>query len=284
MASKQVSATGTLRRHLNTDIEPNLLENMPKLRERPNFLQAYLASHLRAGLTSLGNLWRAPWATVMTLMVIAIAFLLPSALFVLLQNVKTLSHNVATESQISLYLNLNTTPDQLQTLLHNLRQQNTIASINYISPDQGLAQLKNQLNINAALDALKNNPLPGVVVIQPAANFTSPAALQEMLKNLRLNPTVSLAQLDMQWVSRLYALIDLGKHLVYALGCFLGLGVVFIIGNAINLSLQRHRREIEIFKLVGATDAFVRRPFLYTGMFLGLGGSIIAWCLVLGAW
>ncbi len=278
MASKQSSAL--YRRHLSSETEINLLENVPQSSERPNLIIAYLTSHLRAALTSLGNLWRAPWATMMTLIVIAIAFVLPSALFVLLQNVKALSHNIAAESQISLYLNLNTTPTQVQTLLSKLRQQNNIADVKYISPDQGLAQLKNQLNISDALNALKTNPLPGVIVIQPAANFTSPAALQTMVKNLQLDPTVSLAQLDMQWVNRLYALIDLGKHLVYALSCLLALGVFFIIGNTINLSMQRHRREIEVFKLVGATDAFVRRPFLYTGILLGFGGSLIAWLLV----
>lgn len=240
----------------------------------------YFTNHWQAAASSWGRLKRTPMATLMTLLVIAIALALPSALFVLLENVKQVSQGWDDSSQISLYLKMDTAQDQIQPLLQQLQKNPEIAAVKYISPAQGLAQFQQQTDFQDALSAMMQNPLPPVILVRPASTLASPDAIQQLLLQLKSVPQVDTAKLDLEWIKRLYAIIALSKRIAYALGCLLGLGVLFIIGNTIHLTLQRYRREIEVFKLVGATDAFIRRPFLYTGMLYGLLGSLIAWVFV----
>lgn len=247
---------------------------------KPSALIIYFANHLHAVISSCGRLTRTPLATLMTLIVIGVALALPTGLFVLLQNIKTVSQGLNDSSQISLYLKMDVPANQIQNLMQRLRQQPDITAVKYISPQQGLAEFKLQTDFQNALSQLKENPLPPVVLVQPDSAFASPAPLNQLLQNLKKLPEVDVAQFDMQWIKRLYAIIDLSKRIVYAIGTLLGLGVLFIIGNTIHLTLQKYRREIEVFKLVGATDTFIRRPFLYTGMLYGLLGSLVAWFLV----
>lgn len=245
-----------------------------------NRASTYCASHIQAAVSSWGQLLRTPIATLMTFIVIAIALALPSALFVLLENAKQVSQGWDDSSQISLYLKMSTAPNQIQPLLNQLQKNPSIAAVKYISPAQGLVEFQQQTDFQNALAALAQNPLPAVVLVKPAATLASPAAIKELLQQLKSIPQVDMAKLDLRWIKRLYAIIALSKRLAYVLGGLLGLGVLFIIGNAIHLNLQRYRREIEVFKLIGATDSFIRRPFLYTGMLYGLIGSLIAWLLV----
>lgn len=245
-----------------------------------NQIAMYFANHLRAAISSWGRLMRTPVATLMTLIVIAIALALPSALFVLLENAKQVSQGWDDSSQISLYLKMDTTQNQIQPLLDQLQKNPNIAAVKYISPAQGLVEFQQQADFQNALSALTQNPLPAVILVRPTATLASPTAIKELLQQLKSIPQVDMAKLDLQWIKRLYAIIALSKRLAYAMGALLGLGVLFIIGNTIHLNLQRYRREIEVFKLVGATDSFIRRPFLYTGMLYGLLGSLIAWLLV----
>lgn len=247
---------------------------------KANFLFIYFTNHLQAIISSCGSLMRTPLATLMTLIIIGIALALPSGLFVLLQNAKTVSRGLNDSSQISLYLKMNLPNNQIQNLLQRLRQQSNISGVKYISPQQGLTEFQLQTDFQNALSQLKNNPLPPVILVQPNSALTSPDTLNQLLQNLKQLPEVDIAQLDVQWIKRFYAIIDLSKRIVYAIGTLLGLGVLLIISNIINLNLQKYRREIEIFKLVGATDIFIRRPFLYTGMLYGFFGSLVAWLVV----
>lgn len=268
------------RKHLPLDQDESFSAPTIKKSSKPGKILIYFSSHLQAIVASCGRLVRTPFASLMTLIVISIALAIPSTLFVLLQNVKQLSNNWHNGSQISLYLKADTTPEQTQTLLTQLSQQKNIATAKYISPQQGLAELQQQSDLQAAIAELNQNPLPGVILIEPAGDLKAAADVDQLLQQLKNLPQVDIAQLDMQWIKRFYAILTLVKQGVYALGCLLGLGVLFIIGSTINAAMQRYRREIEVFKLVGATNAFVRRPFLYTGMLLGLLGSLLAWLLV----
>lgn len=245
-----------------------------------NRIAMYFSHHLSALLSSAGRLMRSPLTTLMTLIVIGIALALPASLFLLLENVKHLGQNWDESSQISIYLKTNISPAQTQSLLTHLKKQSGIAQVKYISPQQGLAELQNQPLLQNDVSSLTANPLPGVILIEPDQSVQSPQALDDLVQQLKLLPQVDLAQLDMQWIKRLFAILDLLKHLVFALGFLLGAGVLFIIGNTIHLNLQKYQREIEIFKLVGATDGFIRRPFLYAGLWYGLIGGLFALLLV----
>lgn len=246
-----------------------------------NKLHSQLRHHLEALTVSYRRLWQDRWNTMVILLVIGIAFALPASLFVLLQNVKAVSQNWQQTSQISLYLHTDISPEQTVSLLNRLKKQAGIANVNYISPAEGLAELQQQPDLKNALASLNTNPLPGVILVEPTTTFQSLDGVNQLLRQLQQLPQVDTAQLDMEWVKRLYGIIALGKRLVYALAFLLSLGVLFIIGNTIHLALQKYHHEIEVFKLVGATNSFIRRPFLYLGICYGLFGSIIAWFLVL---
>jgi cell division transport system permease protein len=268
---------------LTNEVEEN---NNVVQKKSANKIVLYLTSHLQAILSGCGRLTKTPLATLMTVFVIGIALALPTALFVLLQNAKMLSQNWNDSSQISIYLKMNLSQNQIQNLLQRLQQQTNITSIKYISPEQGLTEFQKQIGLENVLSTLKNNPLPGVILIQPSDSLDTQEGLTQLLQTLHQQPEVDTVQLDMQWIKRLHAIVELGKQLTYAIGILLATGVLFIIGNIINLSLQKYRREIELLKIIGATDSFIRRPFLYTGMLYGFLGSFIAWllvtCLLLG--
>lgn len=265
---------------MSAELDSSFVAPAPRKLNIYTHLITYINTHLQAIASSVRKLTQTPLPTLMTLIVIGVALALPTGLFVLLENIKSVSHGLSDSSQISLYLKMNLPSNQTQSLLHRLQLQKTITAAKYISPQQGLSEFQLQTGFQNALSQLKENPLPGVILVQPNAALASPEALNQLLQTLKRFPEVDVAQLDMQWIKRFYGIIDLSKRIVYALGTLLGLGVLFIIGNTIHLSLQKYRREIEVFKLVGATDIYIRRPFLYTGMLYGLLGSLVAWLLV----
>lgn len=273
------SSTNLYRKHLAQPIieETEVLAATKAVTTKP--IQTYFKNHWDSLLISFSKLMSSRVGTCMTLIVIAIALALPTSLLVLLQNAKHLSQGWNDSDQVVLYLKMGTTPDQTQALLNQIKTQPGVANVQYISPQQGLAEFKKQADFQDALQSLTNNPLPGVLLVQPN-NALQPAQIQQLMNNFQQMQQVDLAQFNMQWAKRLAGIVDLAKRLVIALGLLLGIGILFIIGNTVHLSLQKYRREIEVFKLVGATNAFIRRPFLYTGILYGLGGSIIAWFLV----
>lgn len=231
-------------------------------------------------LSSLGRLWRTPVASLMTAAVIGIALALPSGLHVLLSNAQRLSDNWDGSSRISVFLKDSVSDDQARELAGHLRNLAGIGEVRTISRAQALAEFRRLSGFGDALKALDTNPLPAVLVVRPALALTTPAQIQSLVEKLRQLPQVHLAQLDIQWVRRLHAIVAIAQRAVLVLGAILGLAVLLIVGNTIRLDIQNRRQEIEVIKLVGATDAFIRRPFLYGGMWYGLFGGAIAWLLV----
>jgi len=238
----------------------------------------FCSNHLSALLASAGRLKRTPLTTLITITIIGIALALPASLLLSLANIKQLGANWHDNSAISLYLKANVSANQAQALINQIKKQSGITSVKYISPAAGLAELQNQTDLQNIIAALNQNPLPGVILVEPNSSQT-PEKLNRILQNLQQLPTVDMAQFDMQWVKKLAAIVDLAKDVTYALGVLLGAGVLFIIGNIIHLNLQKYQQEIEVYKLIGATDGFIRRPFLYTGILYGFFGSL--WALVL---
>lgn len=241
----------------------------------------YCRQHLQAVLLSIGRIIRAPFASFITLLVLGIAMSLPAGLYVLLNNVQHLSAGLDQSTQISVYLKNGVDDARVKVIMAQLSAQPSIGNVRYISPTEGLAEFQQHSEFSQALNGLSSNPLPGVILVQPASNSQTPTTIQPLLQQLKLIPDVDQVQLDMEWVQRLYAIIQLAKRSIYLIAALLGLGVILIIGNTTYLTTQRHRREIEVLRMVGATNAFIRRPFLYSGMLYGLIGSVIAWLLIL---
>ncbi|GBE48012.1 cell division protein FtsX [bacterium BMS3Bbin12] len=243
----------------------------------------HLQRHAQVFLGSLGRLSRTPLTSLMTATVIGIALALPGGLYLLLHNAERLGGGWQESARISLYLKRDVGEKQARALAAQLRGRPGVRQVTYISREQGLREFRAASGFGAALDVLKTNPLPAVLVVQPAFSGDGPQAVQGLLEALRKLPQVALAQLDMAWVRRLYALMALAQRGVAILAAMLALAVLLVVGNTIRLDIQSRREQIEVTKLVGGTDAFIRRPFLYSGLWYGLAGGAIAWLLVRAA-
>ena len=243
-------------------------------------INAYFTHHLWVLVSSLGQLWRTPFSTFMTAAVIGIALALPAGLHVLLGNVQQLSSGWEGTAQVSLFLKQGVAENRIQALADKLRGWDGVAEVRYISREQALKEFRELSGFGEALDSLDENPLPAVLLVRPTAEQAQPARMELLLGRLRELDAVDLAQLDMEWIRRLNGIIEVGKRGVMLLGTLLGLAILLVVGNTIRLTIFNRRQEIVVTKLIGATNAFIRRPFLYTGLWYGIMGAIIAWLLV----
>ena len=242
---------------------------------------AYVLAHLRAFFYSLGRLAREPLASWLTVSIIGIAMALPVGLHLVLKNLDSLAANWQGVEQISLFLS----PDFQLTELPELKRQLGIVietdAVDYLSPQQALTEFRQYAGVDAAIDLLGENPLPAVLVVHSATDLPhDTVALNVLVERLSAIDAVEQVQLDMRWVQRLQAMNDLGRRITIVLTTLFGLAVLLAIGNSIRIEVQVHSDEIAVEKLVGATDAFIRRPFLYTGAWLGLLGGGVALMLV----
>jgi cell division transport system permease protein len=241
---------------------------------------AYGREHLRTLIGTLGKLYRAPLSSIMTTTVIGVALALPGGLYVLLANLQVITSGWENPARISLFLKLDTAPDAMEALAERLRTREDVANVNVIEPDEALREFRAESGFGDALDALPGNPLPAVLVVSPAVSRVPPERISAMAQEIERAPEVDLAQVDMQWLQRLQGIIDIARRLVTTIAVLLGLAVLLIVGNTIRLDTQNRREEIEVIKLVGGTDAFIRRPFLYGGIWYGLLGGVLAWLLI----
>lgn len=236
------------------------------------------ASHKSVARESLSRLFAQFWSSMMTWAVIGIALSLPLALNLIVDNVAQASKGWDGAPQLSLYLQPTTTESQAQKLALEVGKRPGIIEANYVSPDQALKEFQSASGFGAVIEGLDENPLPGVIVVKPVAETIDVVeTLQQELANY---PAVALAQLDIEWVQRLYSMMSLLERLVLALSLLLALAVMLVVGNTIRLAIESRRDEILVVKLVGGSDSFVRRPFLYTGIWYGLGGALFAWLVI----
>lgn len=243
---------------------------------QPHF--AWLWHHFFALLKSLAQMARTPVPSIMTVSVIGIALALPTGLYLLLENAQQVSHQWGGAGQISLFLKHEIDEAQVHQLAEQLYRRPEIAGIKVITPEEALQEYRSFSGFEEALDAVDKNPLPAVLVIQPLSNESS--ANEHLINSLQQLPEVDIAQFDMLWLKRLFAIMEIVQRGILILASLLSLAVLLVIGNTIRLAIYNRREEIEITKLVGGTDAFIRRPFLYTGFWYGFLGGLIAWLLV----
>ena len=236
--------------------------------------------HLQALLGSLGRLARSPLSTILTLLVIALALALPTSLRLLVANAQVATGNFANAVDVSVYLKTDVPLAKAQQLAQAAGQRADVAAVTVIPADKGLEDFRTYSGFGEALQALKENPLPHVLHVRPRAEDVSAAALESLRRYLSAWPEVELVQVDSEWVMRFNAILEVLRQLLLIAAALLGLGVLAVIGNTIRLEIQGRRAEIEVTKLVGGSNSFVRRPFLYTGVLYGVGGALLAWGIV----
>ena len=242
--------------------------------------RAYFARHAQTLLGSLGRMVNQPFATLMTMGVVAVALALPLFLNLFLVNVRVATGNWNDAFDLSVYMDKKASAARVQSLAKQLRQREDVAAVRVITADQALADFRESSGFGKALDALTDNPLPDTLVVTPSLAASSPQGTDGLKNAIAGMTDVQAVQLDTEWVKRLHAMLDVLRRVVWLTGGLLGAGVVLIVGNTIRLDILNRRAEIEVMKLVGATDGFARRPFLYSGVWYGLGGGLMALILV----
>jgi cell division transport system permease protein len=227
-------------------------------------------------LTSLGRLSRRPAASLMTGAVIGIALALPGGLQMLVENVRAVSGGWDGSAGISLFLAQDIDDARARAVEQRLADRADVAGTRLVSRAEALDEFRRLSGFGDALDLLEDNPLPAVVLLQPAPDARDADTLRAMALELQRYREIDLAQVDLQWVERLAAITRTVERGVLILVVLLALAVLLIVGNTVRLEIQGRRIEIEVIKLVGGTDAFIRRPFLYDGFWYGLLGALIA--------
>ncbi|WP_290649359.1 permease-like cell division protein FtsX [Aquisalimonas sp.] len=244
-------------------------------------LRAWGADHLRAGIGALGRLARTRVATVMTAAVIGIALAVPAAFLLLLNNVERHAGTWDEGVQISLFLRMETAESDYRALAEQIAARESVRRTEVVSPEEALDEFRELSGIDGALAMLDDNPLPPVIVVHPVTGLGADS-LQAMTAEFGARADVETVRLDLEWVQRLQAIMDLTRRAVWLVASLLGLAVIMVVGNTIRLAIENRREEIIITKLIGGTNAFIRRPFLYEGAWYGLVGGVLATVLVEG--
>ena len=235
---------------------------------------------LEAAKNALNTLTKQPVATLMTVLALAIVLALPVGLFAALNNLQQLLGQWRDQAQISLFLHRDASAAEVQNLQVLLERGIGVASVRYVGKEAALAEFEHHAGMTAAIQTLGENPLPASFVVELNPLAQSPSALQTLVAYWGRQPGVASAQSDLHWVARLQAILALGKRAVWILAGLLAVGAILVMGNTIRLHIAQRRDEIDVASLVGATRAFIRRPFLYQGLFQGAVAGMIAWLIV----
>ncbi len=246
-------------------------------------VKTWLARHAQTLVGSLGRVVQHPLAAAITMAVIGVALALPLFLSIFLQNTRAATANWNQVFDISVYLDKKAPGSRAEALAKQLRSRTDVAAVRVISADEALIQFRNASGFGSALDALSENPLPDTLVVTPAAVSSTPEGTASLKQAIAASPDVQSVQIDTDWVKRVVAVMNILRRIIWLIGSLLGVGVLLVIVNTIRLDILNRRTEIEVMKLVGATDGFARRPFLYSGVWYGLGGGLVALILVVAA-
>lgn len=241
-------------------------------------IKHWLNAHQQAALMVLKKLRAAPLSNLLIAAVIGATLSLPAALYVLVDNLRQIADNASTEPQITLFVALNATEAASKALDQRLSAHHGIKDFKFISRETAWKELQKNNALQDVGSGLEKNPLPDAFVIHPAN--PEPGSVEVLQQELAQWPNVEHTQLDATWVKRLYALLQLGNKAVLVLSCLLGFALMAIVGNTIRLQILTQREEIEVSRLIGATDRFIRRPFLHAGVLHGLAGGITAWLIL----
>jgi cell division transport system permease protein len=242
-------------------------------------LSSWLARHIRTSLAAVIRLLRQPFASLMIVLVIAVTLAIPAALNLVVKNAQSVSAGWNNALDFSVFLKRDVSENDAGKLARIIEQRADVELVRLITASEALEEFKQQSGFGQALEQLRDNPLPHTIVVRPSPANTGPSiiVLQEELGHL---PEADIVQVDTEWVQRFHAILDIVKQAISIGAGLLGIAIVVIIGNTIRLDIQNRREEIEVTKLIGASNAFVRRPFLWTGFWYGLFGGLLALALV----
>ena len=242
-------------------------------------MTGWLTRHASTAIGSLGRLVRQPFSSLMIILVIAVTLAIPAALNLVVKNAQSVSAGWDNALDFSVYLQRDVTEEEAGKLASLIEQRADVESVRLVTAAEALEEFRVQSGFGEALDQLSDNPLPHTLVVRPGAANTSQTIvlLQEELSNL---PEAEAVQVDTEWVKRFHAILDILRRAIVIGAALLGTAIVIIIGNTIRLDIQNRREEIEVTKLIGASNAFVRRPFLWSGIWFGLFGGALAVGLV----
>lgn len=245
-----------------------------------NGLHKRMAYHVQAGMGSIRALCRKPFATLMTVMVISISLALPALFQVLVNNLQQLDGNWQRGNHISLYLDATLSSADETSLFEKVRMTPGVGTAQLKSAAEGLSELQQQEGMQDIMQYLPENPLPTVIDVIPAQDVSSMDAVNQLYQSLKAYPHVAQAKFDRQWVSRLYALLDIVSRIADGLMILLATAVVLIIGNTLRMAILNRHEEIQVLTFIGASNAYIIRPFLYAGIFYGAAGAVLAMLLV----
>jgi cell division transport system permease protein len=236
------------------------------------------SEHIRVALSTLQRMLATPVASILNILVIGITLSLPTGLYVLLQNVQLLANQVVGTPQISVFLTMDASKEEIRRIGKQLQLHDMVDHIEYVPREQALEQLKRSTGLTDVVGGLSQNPLPDAYIVFPKKS--DPQLLEALRDELQKLPSLDKVQLDSAWAHKLDALLKFGRLAVLILAALLSLALVAITFNTIRLQILTQRDEIEVSRLIGATNAFIRRPFLYFGLLQGLLGGVAAWLLI----
>ena len=237
-------------------------------------------THFRQCVSSLGEIIRTPLSSFMTIAVLGISITLPATLYVLVKNINNISADTNKAAEISVFLVNSASDGDIQQLMKRLLTWPEINRISFMSADDALEEFRQLSGFGDALDYLDSNPLPNALLVYPSDQYDSPNLAQNLLDKIIQQREVDGGKLDIEWLERLHAIMAIANELVTTVSLLLFITVILIVGNTIRLNIYNKRSEILVMKLVGATNGFIQRPFLYTGFWYGFLGGIIAWVAV----
>lgn len=248
---------------------------------RPPLVQRFRSwsrRHAYSLLSSLGNLTRHPLASAMTVIVLAIALSLPAGLYTTLDNLQSVGQDWQRLDTLTVFLEPGRDADQAAALAADIEAWDEVHRVSGIDPDQALEALGREAGFGEAVAVLQDNPLPWVLEVAPQP--LEETALYDLEQRLAARDDVDMVLIDLRWLRRLDSMLAVIRTVVQLLAVLFALAVLFVIGNTIRLDIENRREEIEVMALVGATDSFIRRPFLYAGLWYGLLGGVLAWLMV----
>lgn len=240
-------------------------------------ISSWIIDNLRALISSLGQISRNPVGSLLTISVIGISLTLPTGFYVFLENARVVTADWQGGAQITVFLKKEINDEQGQGFMQSLRALPSIKQLRYVSRDEALQEYKHLSGFADALEALDENPLPSLILVEPHIKNHD---INTLLGELEAKDQVDLAILDQKWLQRLFVIIKIIERVIYIFSALLAIAVLLIIGNTIRLGIYNRRQEIEIIKLFGGANSFIQRPFLYSGFWFGLIGSLMAWLLV----
>lgn len=236
--------------------------------------------NLRQIITSIGEIWRTPLASAMTIGVMGLSLTLPATLHIIVKNVQSINLEWDSASEISLFLNDDLSEQQISSAIRRLRSYDEIEKLEYISKEDAVTEFKTLSGFGEALDYLESNPLPASFIVTPTKFHKQADPAKALLAKLEKEREIDFGKLDIDWLTRLNAIVSMLEEAVITVAILLMISVVLIIGNTIRLSIISRKEEIEVMKLVGATESFIQRPFVYTGIWYGLMGGVVAFLIV----